>query len=364
LIASTYLLSVNNESVLVLQMKKNRVTSHDVARAAGVSRTTVSMVLSGSTTVMLADETRVRVRETADRLGYRPNSAGRMLASGASKTIGLIVSNPELLLVDGFIPPTLYAISKVATANGYNVLVEGLPNSQDDRAFSDLVLTRRIDGMIVLNPRTKDPQLAKLIERGFPVVLLGTISHPLEISVNVPGTGDIEAAIDHLITLGHTKIGHVALSEPGSNATDYRIHQFRESLGRYGHSLPDSRITYGDFSAASGYSATHELLKRAPEITAILAGNDTIALGVMRAARETGRAIPDNLSIIGYDDLPFAAYLEPPLTTIRTRPLIQGETATHILIALMEGKAPSRPMADLSTEFIARHSTCAPAKQD
>lgn len=341
-------------------MLKNKVTSHDVARAAGVSRTTVSMVLSGSTAVMLADDTRIRVREAADRLGYRPNSAGRMLASGASKTIGLIVSNPELLLVDGFIPPTLYAISKVATAHGYNVLVEGLPDAHDDRAFSNLVLTRRIDGMIVLNPRTEDPQLAKLIERGFPVVLLGTINHPQEVSVNVPGTGDIEAAVNHLVTLGHTKIGHVAISEPGSNATDYRIRQFRESLGRFGHLLPDTRITYGNFSAASGFEATRELLRRAPEITAILAGNDTIALGVMRAARETGRAIPRDLSIIGYDDLPFAAYLEPPLTTIRTRPLIQGETATQLLIAMMEGKTRPKNLPDLSTEFIPRRSTSTP----
>ncbi len=136
---------------------RQKVTSHDVAREAGVSRTTVSMVLSGSTAVVLADETRLRVKQAAERLGYRPNSAGRMLASGASKTIGLIVSNPDLLLVDGFIPPTLYAISKIAAGHGYNVLVESLPEETNDRAFSDLVLTRRIDGMIVLNPRTEDP---------------------------------------------------------------------------------------------------------------------------------------------------------------------------------------------------------------
>lgn len=340
---------------------RHKVTSHDVAREAGVSRTTVSMVLSGSTAVVLADETRLRVKQAAERLGYRPNSAGRMLASGASKTIGLIVSNPDLLLVDGFIPPTLYAISKVATEHGYNVLVESLPDTANDRAFSDLVLTRRIDGMIVLNPRTEDPQLAALIERNFPVVLLGTIRHPQEVTVNIPGTHDLQEAVDYLVGLGHSRIGHVAISKPGSNATDYRILEFREALEAHGLTLPDSRIAYGNFSAKSGHDAAMQLFAQAPEITAVLAGNDTIALGVMRAARERGMSLPHDLSIIGYDDLPFAAFLEPPLTTIRTKPIVQGETATRMLISLMQGKTPARPDADLSTEFIVRGSCARPA---
>ena len=336
------------------------MTSHDVAREAGVSRTTVSMVLSGSTAVVLADETRLRVKQAAERLGYRPNSAGRMLASGASKTIGLIVSNPDLLLVDGFIPPTLYAISKIATAQGYNVLVESLPEARDDRAFSDLVLTRRIDGMIVLNPRTEDPQLAALIERNFPIVLLGTIRHPKEVTVNIPGTHDLQEAVDYLVGLGHKRIGHVAISKPGSNATDYRILEFREALQKHGLDLPDIRISYGDFSAKSGHDAALDLFKQAPDITAVLAGNDTIALGVMRAARELGKSLPRDLSIIGYDDLPFAAYLEPPLTTIRSKPIEQGETATRMLIDLMQGRPAARPDVDLSTEFIVRGSCAGP----
>ncbi len=336
-----------------------RITSHDVAREAGVSRTTVSMVLSGSTAVVLADETRLRVKAAAERLGYRPNSAGRMLASGASKTIALIVSSPELLLVDGFIPPTLYAISKVANEHGYNVLVESLPEAADDRGFSDLAMTRRIDGMIVLNPRTVDPHLAALIERGFPVVLLGTIHHPQEVTVSVPAKSDLQEAVDYLVGLGHRTIGHVAISAPGSNATDFRIAEFREALALHGLDLPDNRITFGDFSAHSGYLAALELLKNAPDITAVHAGNDTIALGVMRAARELGRVLPQDLSIIGFDDLPFAAYLEPPLTTIRTKPIEQGELAAHVLIDLMQGRPAGKPAVDLKTEFIVRGSCVA-----
>ncbi len=337
-----------------------KVTSHDVARAAGVSRTTVSMVLSGSTAVVLAEETRHRVRQAAERLGYRPNSAGRMLASGASKTIGLIVSNPDLLVVDGFIPPTLYAISKIAAGQGYNVLVESLPEASDDQAVSDLVVTRRIDGMIVLNPRTKDVQLAALIEQNFPVVLLGTIRHPKEMAIKISDTSDLQKAVDHLVSLGHKQIGHVATSKPGSNATDYRIHAFRKALHMHGLELTDDRIAYGDFSAKSGHSAALDLFKKAPDITAVLAGNDTIALGVMRAARELGKSLPRDLSIIGYDDLPFAAYLEPSLTTIRSKPVEQGETATRMLIDLMQGRAAAKPDVDLSTEFIVRGSCAGP----
>jgi DNA-binding LacI/PurR family transcriptional regulator len=337
-------------------VNKHKVTSFDVARVAGVSRSTVSLVLSGSNAVIIAEATKVRVREAAIQLGYTPNSAGRMLASGATKTIGLIISNPELLLVDGFIPPTLYAITKVANEHGYNVLTEGLPDLNNDSAFVDLVSSRRIDGMIVLNPRTHDRQLEALIERNYPVVLMGTINHPKEITVNIPTVADLTQAVNYLYKLGHRKIGHVALSAGGSSATDYRIRVIRLALQKHKLELPEACITYANFSAESGLVAGRELLTRNNGVTAVLAGNDTIAIGLMRAARDLGKRLPEDMSIIGYDDLPLAAYIEPPLTTIRTEPLIQGEIAARLLIDILQGRPLVSRAVDLKSKFIVRGS--------
>lgn len=333
-----------------------KVTSHDVARAAGVSRTTVSMVLNGSTAVALSDETRERVKRAAVDLGYRVNSAGRMLASGATKTIALIVTNPDLLLIDGFIPPTLYAISREAAAHGYNVLIEGLPPEDDERGYLDLVLARRIDGMIVLNPRSNDPQLASLIRQKFPVVLLGAITDADAVSVSIDDSAAINAAVVHLVGLGHQSVGHVALSGPGTHATDHRIKVLRAALGSNGIELPEWRIEHADFDAESGRVATHRLLDAEPGLTAIIAGNDTIALGVMRAARERGLTLPRDLSIVGYDDLPFAAYLEPPLTTVRTQPVEQGTLATQRLIRLIKGEDKIQAETGLEAVFVERES--------
>ena len=337
-----------------------KVTSHDVARAAGVSRTTVSMVLNGSHAVALSDETRERVKKAAAELGYQINSAGRMLASGATKTIALIVTNPELLLIDGFIPPTLFAVSKEAAAHGYNVLIEGLPPEGNERGYRDLVMARRIDGMIVLNPRSNDPQLAALIEQKFPVVLLGAIRDANAVSLSIDDRDAIREAVAHLVQLGHRTIGHVALSGRGTYATDHRIESLRAAVTGNGLELPDVHVAYANFDAQSGGVAAHRLLDAQPSLTAIIAGNDTIALGVMRAARERGMSLPGDLAIIGYDDLPFAAFLEPALTTIRTAPVDQGVAATRLLIGMIAGSEGQASVAELRAEFIGRDSCAQP----
>ncbi len=340
-------------------MAQDKVTSHDVARRAGVSRTTVSMVLNRSDAVALSKETRERVLQAASELGYRPNTAARNLARGNTETIGLVISDAAILPNDAFIPQLLHGIGQVNRRHGYHVLLEGLGPGTGDDSYESLAETRRIDGMIVLNPRTDDPGLINLIERDFPVVMIGSIRHPLEYSVNYATGAGIKASVDFLVGLGHRRIGTVSFSQLGFVATDVRLAAMRRALAGHGLPLDDADIEHAAFSAESGHRATLRLLERRPDLTAVLAGNDTIAIGVISAAVSTGRRVPNDLSVIGFDDLPFAAWLSPALTTVQVDAVSQGAQAAEILIRLLTGQPVENRQVRTSTKFIVRAS-CAP----
>lgn len=339
-----------------------KVTSWDVARRAGVSRTTVSMVLNKSDAVVLSENTKRRVFAAASELGYKPNSAARMLVRGDTETIGVIISDPEILPIDGFIPQLMHGISQSNHEHGYHVLLEALNVSDSANPYDSLVESRRIDGLIVLNPRSDDPALRDLVDRNFPIVLIGSIRHPNELSVNFSTWAGISEAVGHLVRLGHRRIGTVPFSRNGLLATDVRLSGLRRALYGCGLELPDAYVEHGDFSAQSGYEATIRLLRRAPEITAIMAGNDTIAIGVIGAAIAIGRRVPEDLSIIGFDDLPFSGYLNPPLTTIHVDAVKQGVMAADLLVRRLKNTDMGERQIKLPTKFLPRHST-SPAKR-
>jgi LacI family transcriptional regulator len=338
-------------------MERRRITSHDVARRAGVSRATVSMVLNRSDAVTLSAETRQRVFDAAAELGYRPNSAARMLVRGDTETIGLVVTHPQVLSVDGFVPQLLYGISQVNRESGYRVLLEGVEPGAGLHAYADLVESRRIDGMIVLNPPTDAPQIHALIDQGFPLVLLGSVRHPREHACNFSTRRAIRRSVDHLVGLGHRAIAHIGFSPPGFVATDARLNSYRESLTAHGIAPDDRLVAYGAFSAESGHAAMQELLARGGERpTALLAGNDTIALGAMAAITDAGLSVPDDIAIVGFDDLPFAAQLRPALTTVRNPGVEQGRQAAQLLIRLLKGEPIAQRRIALPTELIIRDS--------
>jgi LacI family transcriptional regulator len=336
-----------------------KVTSHDVAARAGVSRATVSIVLNKSDAVSLSEETRRRVLKAAAELGYKPNSAARMLVRGNTETIGLIIADPAILRTDGFIPQLMLGISEVNREHGYHVLVEGLPPHPRRNPYESLVESRRIDGMIVLNPESDDPELKSLIDRKFPVVLVGSIRHPQEYSVNFTTRQGIAAAVDLLVEFGHRVIGTVPFSAKGQVATDVRLAALRKELARHGIELPESQVEYGNSSAESGHAATLRLLRRHPGITAIMAGNDTIAIGTISAAQALGRSVPRDISIIGFDDLPFAAWLSPALTTIQVDAVGHGTQAADLLIRLLRKETIEDRQIRLPTRLIVRASCAA-----
>jgi LacI family transcriptional regulator len=320
----------------------------------------VSFILNDTPGMSFSDDTRKRVLAAAKQLGYVPNAAAQMLVSGESRTIGLVVSHAEHLQVDAFIPQLLYSLSKSSHALGYRVLLETVDDVSKPNAYDDLVRGARIDGLVVVNTRSDDSQLPELIRKNFPVVLLG-FAQWAELgerssAVCTDGRASGRCATEHLLALGHERIAHVTFSPENYHATEDRHRGYADALERARVRLDDTLLEYGNYSAESGHVAMRRLLKRKRKPTAVFAGNDTIALGVMAAIHEARLRIPEDIAVIGYDDIPTAPYMTPPLSTIRVSALEHGLTAVSLLSRLLreEGSVPHQVM--LETPLVVRES--------
>ncbi|MBE7209417.1 MAG: LacI family DNA-binding transcriptional regulator [Gluconacetobacter diazotrophicus] len=340
---------------------RRRVSSQQVADRAGVSRSTVSMILNRSAGTFPA-ATRERVLAAAAALGYTPDSAARTLSRGSSDAIGLVIRNADLLETDGFVAPLLRGVGRIAHRHNHRVLVETVTGGRADelgepRTYAELVDSRRVDGLIVLNPEQGDPELSALIDRGFPTVLLGSIGHRREVAVGIRAGEAVGALIGHLFRLGHRRIGHVTLSAPGPTATNTRLQAYRQALATLGLDREDALVACGDYSARSGFEAMGELLDRPRPPTAVFAANDTLALGALSAATTRGLRVPDDVAVVGFDDLPFAAFLSPPLTTVRAPAVGEGELAArHLFRILLGTEADAEIPLTLDTPLVVRAS--------
>src|SRR6202795_1125386 len=295
---------------------KRRVTTHDIAREAGVSRTTVSHVLNNQPDIALNPKTRERVLATARKLGYVPNSAAQMLVTGRSRTVGLVLSRPDLISVDAFVPSLIYGLNETCRMRGYRLLMDSIHNPSDADSYLKLAKSQRIDGLIVINPRENDAALRKEIDSKFSLVVFGSSGHPRENSI---GTKDGQAscgATTHLISLGHRRIAHISYAPLVYNPARNRFEGYRRALRTAKIRFDKKLFAEGDFTGESGYKAMKRILTSNADPTALFAGNDTLAFGAMVAAREAGLAIPEDFAVVGYDDIPAAVFACPPLPTL------------------------------------------------
>ncbi|MBV9997957.1 MAG: LacI family DNA-binding transcriptional regulator [Verrucomicrobia bacterium] len=335
---------------------KGRVTSHDIAREAGVARSTVSLVLTNNPKIQIPDATRKRILAAARKLGYVPNSAAQMLVSGRSRTVGLILSRPDLMAVDAFVPRMVFGINEGCRARGYRLLMETVVDPSNGDAYLELAKSKRIDGLIVINPRKGDVALVKLIESKFPVLIFGSCGHSAE---NAVGTKDGEAscrATEHLLALGRQRIAHISYAALTYLPASKRLEGYRAALKRAKIPFDRQLFAEGDFSLESGHAAMKRILASNARPAALFAGNDTIAIGAMAAIREAGLSIPEDIAVVGYDDLPAASFTSPPLTTVRSHAIEQGRRAGEALIALLEREAIGRQLDMVPLELIVRAS--------
>lgn len=337
-------------------MIPRRPTSADVAARAGVSRTTVSFVLNGRDGAISA-ATRERVMTAARQLDYHPHEPARQLAGGTSQTIGLVLrQSPEQVAGDALLAETLRGMTAAARLGGFRVILETL--EPKGGRYADLLRSGRTDGLVVSGPRVDDPDLRDIVRDRFAVVLQGSLPGLEVTSVDVDNRAGARGAVEHLIALGHRRIGCVTNAPLAYTAASERLDGYRDALRAAGIEPRSEWIVEAAFDAGSGHRAMAELLGRGP-YDAVFVASDVVAFGALGALRAARLQVPDDISVIGFDDIPLAAFLEPPLTTVRLPAYELGHAVgTALLDRIANPAAPRRTL--LPTELIVRSSTGPP----
>lgn len=328
----------------------------DVARLAGVSHQTVSRVLNGHPSVR--EETRLRVRAAIEQLGYRPNSAARALVTGRSTVIGVVAQSSTL-----FGPASLLsAFERAAGAAGFSVTIASARTMARESVAEaiDRQLDQGVAGIVMIAPVPSVSHAIDHVPSGVPLVAIDGDPEKSSSLVMVDQRSGARTATRCLLDAGHETVWHV------SGPTDWfdaqgRVQGWREELEESGVEVPP--LLTGDWSAASGYRAG-QMLARMPEVTAVFAANDHLALGILRALHERGRRVPEDISLVGFDDVPEAAYFIPPLTTIRQDFGAVARAGLELLLQQMEqselaGKARGRRQT-ISPTLVVRDSVAAP----
>jgi LacI family transcriptional regulator len=340
-----------------LSKLRRRPTSADVASRAGVSRTTVSLVLNDRGE-SIPETTRQRVLEAARELGYHPDHSARGLAGGRSQTLALVLrQTPEQVAGDALLAETLRGLATAARSAGFRVLVE--PLIPGEATYGDLVRSGRADGVVVSGPLFDDPELADLVADGFPIVIQGHLPGAAAPTIDVDNEASARLAVDHLLELGHRRIACITNAALTYTAAADRLAGYREALATAGVTAAPELVDEGAFDAASGHRAMTRILERGrPQ--AVFVASDVVALGAIGALREAGLRVPDDVSVVGFDDVPLAAYFDPPLTSIRVPAYELGLAAGRALLDRIAGReVPARTL--LPTELIVRASTAAPS---
>lgn len=329
--------------------RQGRARLVDVAERAGVTKSVASRVLNDDPTLSARPETRRRVLQAAAELGYRAHAGARALAGSSARAVAMLIPD----LTNPVYARILRGAYQSARQAGYVVLVtEDAEGTEADESIAELVAAGRVDGLLIASAHAHHPLLVG-----------GTLSDVPHVFVNrgVPGSGRnvlmdgaraSAAVVRHLVERGHRAIGHVA-GPAEIEPSQGRERGFREEMRACGLEAPMCR---GEFSGVGGADAAERLLAEHPGLTAIYVSMFSQAVGVVHALRESGRRIPEDVSVISYDDLPFADFLEPPLTTVAMPVEDLGAAAVEALLAQLRGEAPRDVLVPAAPKIVDRRS--------
>lgn len=325
----------------------------DVARLSGVSIATASRVVTAPH--LVNETTRERVQRAIDTLQYRPSRVARRLRrdSARANLIGLVVPDVQ----NPFFADVARGVENVAQAKGYMVFVGNSDeDAEKERGYLELMRAESVDGLILPPTSEAAPALAALAKAGVPVVCvdrrLPNVPLDTVVADNVRGA---DAATTHLLELGHRRVGFVE-GRPQLSTSRERLLGYRRALEAHDVTFDEHLVRAGDSRQESGYRLARELLESDAPPTALLVGNNLMTLGALAAIRELGLRMPDDVALIGYDDLPWAAAFEPPLTAVRQPAYEMGRRATELLLRRVEEPAIEPTVVVLQPELIVRRS--------
>jgi LacI family transcriptional regulator len=332
-------------------------TLDDVAAASGVSRSTVSRVINGGS---VSETTRQRVLAAMEATGYRPNLAARTLASGRSGVVGVVIHvPPDLLFQDVFFSGLFHGIAEALAQRGAGMML-WLANLTKEQTLERILGMRLFDGLIVTADMLDDPLVDGLVRSSLPTVLVGHRHRDRSASyVDIDNERAAEQVTDHLISLGRQRVGHITGRRGGVSAEE-RLTGYRRAMQRAG--LPtDGLIVDGDYLQRSGEVGAERLVAAGAD--AVFCASDAMAIGALRALERLGRAVPDDVAVAGFDDLPQASETTPPLTTMRQDTGRLGIEAAHALFRLLNDREAAPQRVILPTELVIRQSSVGPLER-
>jgi LacI family transcriptional regulator len=322
-------------------------TIKDVASRAGVSVATVSRVLNEKG--LVREETIRRVLDAAAALNYVPHGGAKSLSTRRTSTVGVVLPD----LHGEFFSEMIRGIDVAARRRGYHLLVSGSHSEWSEMSAVLLAVRGRVDGMIVMAPELEAERIASWLPTGLPVVLLnGRAEGAWSVAVdNTQGTGSM---MQHLFSLGHREIAYISGPEGNADATE-RLRTWRAAMQEAGVGRLDELLVPGDFSETAGYEAGYTILSRERRPTAVFAANDAMAIGALCAIREQGVRVPQEMAVVGFDDIPIARFVSPPLTTVSVEIAELGRQAFELFLEASEQDREPR-LQVLPTHLVIRES--------
>ncbi|NBC30434.1 MAG: substrate-binding domain-containing protein [Spirochaetes bacterium] len=317
-------------------MAKKRVSAEDVAQEAGVSRTTVSFVVNNTPGKAISEETRRRVLDAAERLGYIPNEHARRLAFSRKRAIGLFIGHSQYVYTDAFISRVVEGMAQAMNRRRVQLIIH--PVSLTESSYMRLAKRDQVEGIVFINTHDDDPAIAEVIEAGFPSVTLDPLGNREIDQVYVDNDTATEDVVRYLLDLNHRDIAMITHARTIYSASRIRLNAFRRVCSEAGIEVSERWVQYGDFSEHSGYLGMQDILASRPLPTAVFAGNDVVAYGAMRAINDAGLRIPDDISLCGFDDDYLSRYLNPPLTTMALPAAGMGSAAVSLLMSRLDGE--------------------------
>jgi len=331
------------------------VTIKDVARQANVSVATVSRVFSGANVVR--EETSKRIRDVAAKLRYAPHGGARSLITSKTHTLGVLLPD----LYGEFFSEVIRGIDLAARQGGYHILVSRSYEGRGEIEETMRAMRGRVDGVLLMSPDV-DADSLRNVPSNLPVVLVCSATRGSRTdSVTIQNSRGARQMVSHLISLGHRRIAIIKGASGNYDAAE-RLRGYRAALRDAGITPLRELERDGDFTEAGGYAAAGELLAISPRPTAIFAANDSMAIGALSALREAGVIVPKDMAVAGFDDIPLARYMDPPLSSVKVPISNLGARAVEILlqgIAQKNGHPPRRER--VATELVIRSSCGAPS---